>query len=31
MGKFCVKCGASLGAGPFCVKCGADIRRILQM
>jgi hypothetical protein len=28
MGKFCVKCGASLGAGPFCVKCGADTRQI---
>lgn len=28
MGKFCVKCGASLGAGLFCVKCGADTRQM---
>lgn len=30
MGKFCVKCGASLGAGPFCVKCGTDTRQMLN-
>jgi hypothetical protein len=28
MAKFCVKCGAPLGAGPFCVKCGADTRQM---
>jgi hypothetical protein len=28
MGKFCVKCGASLNGGPFCVKCGADMRSV---
>jgi len=28
MGKFCVKCGAPLNAGPFCVKCGADMRDV---
>ncbi len=28
MGKFCVKCGASLNGGPFCVKCGADMRNV---
>lgn len=28
MGKFCVKCGAPLNAGPFCVKCGADMRSV---
>ena len=28
MGKFCVKCGATLNSGPFCVKCGADMRGV---
>jgi hypothetical protein len=30
MGKFCVKCGAPLNAGPFCVKCGADMRSFVS-
>ncbi len=30
MAKFCVKCGAPLGAGPFCVKCGAHIRNVVE-
>ncbi len=30
MAKFCVKCGAPLGAGSFCVKCGADMRNVAE-
>ena len=30
MAKFCVKCGAPLGAGPFCVKCGADMHSLAE-